>query len=100
VVRWANAEHGVYSDFDREVYLGMGVSHGRARRSSVRMQQLLSTNWTAEHDIRLRDPANNFTLRTDYVLEDALFYERLFAYLPVSDRTSAFGSNHMQNYID
>jgi hypothetical protein len=55
------------------------------------MQKLLSTNWTAVNDLRHRDPINNVTLMTDYVLEDSLFYERLFAYYPISDRASEFG---------
>ena len=86
VARWAASEHGVYDDIDREVYLGMGsaaAAPARARRSAIRMQKLLSTNWTASYDLRHRDAANNYTLMTDYVLEDALFYERMFEYYPM-----------------
>lgn len=36
---------------------------------------------------------------TDYVLEDMLFYERLFAYYPVSEQPTAY-DNLLVNYID
>jgi hypothetical protein len=82
----------MYTEMEREVYLGVGSSHGRARRSTIRMQKLLGTNWTAVLDLRHRDAANNFTLMTDYVLEDALFYERLFEYYPLSKEYSGHGN--------
>ena len=52
VKRWVN-DPNVYDDVERDIYLGMGgVSardSGRARRSAIRMQKLLPTNWRPLH---------------------------------------------------
>jgi hypothetical protein len=63
------------------------------------MQKLLPTNWTAAHELRHFDVSNNYTLMTDYVLEDALFYQRLFAYYPVSEQYSLHAKANV-NYVD
>ena len=63
------------------------------------MQKLLATNWTATYELRHRDAANNFTLMTDYVLADELFYERLFAYYPISSTYSSFANANV-NYLE